>query len=275
MVQYPFPIPNGSPFPGSNIPFGIFHNEDNLDPRAGTAVGDHVLDLRILIQNGLPLDESIKEALASRSTGQSSLNAFAALAANVRNTLRKATATSISPWIVTVETLEEAGALLTTEDLGLRGGKSTTIPFLRCQDGVAVRVSTSLSRNGVTEDLLGRSDLKNLHWSPFQMVAHHSSSGCGLEIGDLLGTGTLSSSTEQIKEFGSHHDPTRRSGCLAELVLGGTWPFTLSNGSELGWLEDGDIVTMEGWAGSGDRVIGFGGVSAKILPAKEFPWCTP
>ncbi|KAF5987616.1 hypothetical protein FBULB1_2005 [Fusarium bulbicola] len=433
MVQYPFPIPNGSPFPISNIPFGIFHTEDNLDPRPGTAVGDHVLDLGILIQNGLPVDESVKEALASRSTGQSSLNAFAALAANVRNSLRKAiqetlrdessilyrddtgvisadqvtmhvpmkiggftdfmcslehvqtmgqmagynevpqnffdlpaayngrassvivsgqnvtrphgivpgpngatyspsqkfdfelemgifisksikygeptlasrardhifgfvllndwsardiqffemaplgpfngkaTATSISPWIVTVEALEEAGALLTTEDLGLRGGKSTTLQFLRCQDDVAVRVSTSLSRNGVTEDLIGMSDLKHLHWSPFQMVAHHSSSGCGLETGDLLGTGTLSSSTEQIKEFGSHHDPTRRSGCLAELVLGGTRPFTLSNGSELVWLEDGDVVTMEAWAGSGERVIGFGRVSAKILPAREFP----
>ncbi|KAF5252863.1 hypothetical protein FANTH_2187 [Fusarium anthophilum] len=433
MVQYPFPIPNGSPFPISNIPFGIFHTQDNLDPRPGTAVGDHVLDLNILIQNGLPVDKSVKEALKSRPTGQSSLNTFAALAANVRNSLRKAiqealryessiiyrgdtgviaadqvtmhvpmkiggftdfmcslehvqtmgqmagynevpqnffdlpaayngrassvivsgqnvtrphgivpgpngatyapskkfdfelemgvfisnpikygeptpasrardhifgfvllndwsardiqfyemaplgpfngkaTATSISPWIVTVEALEEAGALLTTEDLGLRGGKSTTIQFLQCQDDVAVRVSTSLSRNGVNEDLLGKSDLKHLHWSPFQMVAHHSSSGCGLETGDLLGTGTLSSSTEQIKEFGSHQDPTRRSGCLAELVLGGTRPFTLSNGSELVWLEDGDVVTMEGWAGSGERVIGFGRVSAKILPAREFP----
>ncbi|KAF4441006.1 Fumarylacetoacetase [Fusarium acutatum] len=415
MVQYPFPIPKASPFPISNIPFGIFHTEDNLDPRPGTAVGDHVLDLRILIQDGLPIDESVKEALES-----SSLNSFAALAPNVRNSLRKAiqealrdqssilyredtgviaadqvtmhvpmkiggftdfmcslehvqtmghmagynevpqnffdlpaayngrassvivsgqnvtrphgiipgpngatyapsqrfdfelemgvfisnpikygeptpasrardhvfglvllndwsardiqfyemaplgpfngkaTATSISPWIVTVEALEEAGALLTTKGLGLRGGKSTIIPFLRCQDDVAVRVSTSLSRNGVNEDLLGRSDLKHLHWSPFQMVAHHSSSGCGLDTGDLLGTGTLSSSTEQIKEFGSDHDPIRRSGCLAELVLGGTRPFILSNGSELVWLEDGDTVTMEGWAGSGDRAIGFG-----------------
>ncbi|VTT58041.1 unnamed protein product [Fusarium fujikuroi] len=414
MVQYPFPIPNGSPFPISNIPWGIFYTEDDLDPRPGTAVGDHVLDLRILIQGGLPVDESVKEALESPS-----LNAFAALAPSVRNSLRKAiqealrdessiiyredtgviaadqatmhvpmkiggftdfmcslehvqtmghmagysevpqnffdlpaayngrassvivsgqnitrphgiipgpdgatyapsqkfdfelemgvfisnpikygeptpasrardhvfgfvilndwsardiqfyemaplgpfngkaTATSISPWIVTLEALEEAGALLTTEDLGLRGGKNTAIPFLHCPDDVAVQVSTSLSRNGVTEVLLGKSDLKHLHWSPFQMVAHHSSSGCGLETGDLLGTGTLSSSTEQIKEFGSDHDPIRRSGCLAELVLGGTRPFTLSDESEIVWLEDGDTVTMEGWAGSGDRVIGF------------------
>ncbi|RBA20622.1 hypothetical protein FPRO05_08069 [Fusarium proliferatum] len=415
MVQYPFPIPKGSPFPISNIPFGIFHTEDDLDPRPGTAVGDHVLDLRILIRGGLPVDESVKEALESPS-----LNAFAALAPNVRNSLRKAiqealrdessiiyredtgviaadqatmhvpmkiggftdfmcslehvqtmghmagysevpqnffdlpaayngrassvivsgqnvtrphgiipgpdgasyapsqkfdfelemgvfisnpikygeptpasrardhvfgfvllndwsardiqfyemaplgpfngkaTATSISPWIVTLEALEEAGALLTTEDLGLRGGKNTAIPFLHCPDDVAVQVSTSLSRNGVTEVLLGKSDLKHLHWSPFQMVAHHSSSGCGLETGDLLGTGTLSSSTEQIKEFGSDHNPIRRSGCLAELVLGGTRPFNLPDESELVWLKDGDTVTMEGWAGSGDRVIGFG-----------------
>ncbi|KAF5637933.1 fumarylacetoacetate hydrolase [Fusarium sp. NRRL 52700] len=399
----------------------------SLDPRPGSAVGDYVLDLRILIQDGLPADKSVKEAFAS-----SSLNAFAALAPNIRNSLRKAiqealrdessilyrqvagiiaadqvtmhvpmkiggftdfmcslehvqtmgrmagysevpqnffdlpaayngrassvivsgqnltrphgiipgsngatyapsqkfdfelemgvfisnpikygeptpasrarehvfgfvllndwsardiqfyemaplgpfngkaTATSISPWIVTVEALEEAGALLTTKSADLKGGKNTTIPFLQCQDDVAVLVSTSLSRNGVTQELLGKSDLKHLHWSPFQMVAHHSSSGCGLNTGDLLGTGTLSSSTEQIKEFGSHYDPIRRSGCLAELVLGGARPFTLSDGSELVWLEDGDTVTMEGWAGSGDRTIGFGRVSAKVLPAKEF-----
>jgi len=65
----------------------------------------------------------------------------------------KATATSISPWIVTVEALEEAGALLSTEDLDLRGGKNTTIPFLRCQDDVAVRVSTSLSRKFSTSSM--------------------------------------------------------------------------------------------------------------------------
>ncbi|KAF5640179.1 quinate permease [Fusarium sp. NRRL 25303] len=395
MVQYPFPIPNGSPFPISNIPFGIFHTEDDLDPRPGTAVGDHVLDLRILIQGGLPVDESVKEAV--KSTIQEALRdessilyredtgiiaadqvimhvpmkiggftdfmcslehvqtmghmagysevpqnffdlpaAYNGRASSVivsgqtvtrphgiipgpdgatyapsqkfdfelemgvfiSNPIKygeptpasrardhvfgfvllndwsardiqfyemsplgpfngKATATSISPWIVTLEALEEAGALLTTEILGLRGGKNTTVSFLHCEDDVSVRVSTSLSRNGVTEDLLGKSDLKHLHWSPFQMVAHHSSSGCGLETGDLLGTGTLSSSTEQIEEFGSDHDPIRRSGCLAELVLGGTRPFPLSDGSELVWLEDGDTVTMEGWAGSGDRAIGF------------------
>jgi fumarylacetoacetase len=58
----------------------------------------------------------------------------------------KATATSISPWIVTIEALEEAGALVTTETQSLKGGKNTTIPFLQCHDDVAVRVSTSLSR---------------------------------------------------------------------------------------------------------------------------------
>ncbi|KAF9777084.1 hypothetical protein IL306_004646 [Fusarium sp. DS 682] len=181
----------------------------------------------------------------------------------------KATATSISPWVVTIEALEEAGALTIADVKGLKGGKNTTIPFLQCQDDVSVRVSTHISRGGVTEELLGKSDLKHLHWSPFQMIAHHSSSGCGLETGDLVGTGTLSSTTEQISEFGSEHDPIRRSGCLSELVQGGSKPFTLSDGSQLVWLEDGDVVTMEGWAGSGDRTIGFGKLSAKIMPAKD------
>ncbi|KAF4335470.1 fumarylacetoacetate hydrolase [Fusarium beomiforme] len=426
MVQYPFPIPNESPFPISNIPFGIFHTDDNPDPRPGTAVGDFVLDLRALVQNGLAVDDSVKKTLKS-----SSLNAFAALEPAIRNSLRKAvqgalrdessiiyrqdaavlpvdqaimhvpmeiggftdfmcslehvrtmgslagynevpqnffdlpaayngrassviisgqnvtrpqgifpgtkgatyapseqfdyelemgffiskpikygeptpaskardhvfgfvllndwsardiqfyemaplgpfngkaTATSISPWIVTIEALEEAGALTTAIVEGLKGGKNTVIPFLQCKDDIAIRVSTCISRGGVTEELLGKSDLKHLHWSPFQMIAHHSSSGCGLNTGDLLGTGTLSSDSKQIAEFGSDHDPIRRSGCLCELILGGSKPCTLSDGSELVWLEDSDVITMEGWAGSGDNAIGFGKLSAKVMPAKD------
>lgn len=100
------------------------------------------------------------------------------------------------------------------------------------------------------------------------MIGYHSLSGSGLATGDLIGTGTLSSTTMQAREFGNEHDPLRRSGCLAELNMGGDRPFTLSDGSELIWLEDGNTITMEGWAGSGDRKIGFGKFSTNIMPAK-------
>jgi fumarylacetoacetase len=200
----------------------------------------------------------------------------------------KGTATSISPWVVTLEALEEAGAVIPCEAGDQVGGKNTSIPFLQCQHDVSVQVSSYLSRKyhpggiragqfsdtlgganldiilgtgGPKRELLGRSDLKHLHWSPFQMLAHHSSSGCGLTAGDLLGTGTLSSTEEQAAGFEKYHDSIRRSGCLQEIVQAGKKPFPLSNGSELVYLEDGDTVTIEGWAGSGDSAIGFGSLS--------------
>lgn len=101
------------------------------------------------------------------------------------------------------------------------------------------------------------------------MLAHHSSSGCGLSTGDLIGTGTLSSTKEQVAESGDEFDQTRRLGCLHELVQAGTQPLRLSDGSELTWLKDGDIVIMEGWAGSGGQTIGFGQLSTLVTPAKE------
>lgn len=101
------------------------------------------------------------------------------------------------------------------------------------------------------------------------MLAHHSSSGCGLSTGDLIGTGTLLSTKEQVAESGDEVDASRRSGCLHELVQAGTQLLRLSDGSGLMWLNDGDIVIMEGWAGSGDQIIGFGQLSTLVTPAKE------
>lgn len=97
------------------------------------------------------------------------------------------------------------------------------------------------------------------------MLAHQSSSGCGLETGDLIGTGTISSTEGQILEFGSSHDPARRAGCLQELVQAGKRPLQLADGSELVWINDGDVVIFEGWAGSSEQMIGFGELSTQVI----------
>ncbi|KAJ4176149.1 hypothetical protein NW767_015543 [Fusarium falciforme] len=181
----------------------------------------------------------------------------------------KATATSISPWIVTMAALEEAGAVLRTETADA-GGKSTPIPFLACSDDLSIRVSSYISRNREYQrDALAQTDVQHLHWSPFQMLAHHSSSGCGMDTGDLVGTGTLSSSESQLATADGWREGVRGSGCLYELTCAGSKPFHLTDGSELKWLEDGDLVTFEAWAGSGDRAIGFGQLSVKVIPAKN------
>ncbi|KAJ4188858.1 hypothetical protein NW755_006354 [Fusarium falciforme] len=157
----------------------------------------------------------------------------------------KATATIISPWIVTMAALEEAGAVLRTETADAGGNRE------------------------YQRDALAQTDVQHLHWSPFQMLAHHSSSGCGMDTGDLVGTGTLSSSESQLATADGWREGVRGSGCLYELTCAGSKPFHLTDGSELKWLEDGDLVTFEAWAGSGDRAIGFGQLSVKVIPAKN------
>ncbi|KZL84378.1 2-keto-4-pentenoate hydratase 2-oxohepta-3-ene- -dioic acid hydratase [Colletotrichum incanum] len=160
--------------------------------------------------------------------------------------------TSISPWVVTLDALEEAGAVIDVEAGRFPGGKWTKQSFLSRSGDVSV-------------------NLKNLHWSPFQMVAHQSSAGCGLRSGDLLGTGTLSSTEQQASED-SVPPGTGRSGCLQEAMKNAKHPLLLESGENLSWIEDGDKVVMEAWAGSDGSKIGFGELSARVHPAKKQIW---
>jgi fumarylacetoacetase len=132
-------------------------------------------------------------------------------------------------------------------------------------------VAVDVGANRTKSALISRSNLKHLHWSPFQMLAHHTSAGCGLGSGDLLGTGTLSSSEMQAQEAaeeGRRGAEVGRLGCLHELTEGGRKPVDLQQDFTLTWLEDGDEIIMEGWAGQGSAKIGFGEVRGKILPAE-------
>ena len=98
------------------------------------------------------------------------------------------------------------------------------------------------------------------------MVAYQSLAGSGINSGDLIGTGTISTIAEQATEAG-YQQQTGRSGCLQEATNGGKEPIQLPQEAELIWLEDGDKVTLEAWAGSDGSRIGFGEVSARVLPA--------
>ncbi|KAL3957183.1 hypothetical protein ACCO45_007761 [Purpureocillium lilacinum] len=182
----------------------------------------------------------------------------------------KACGTSISPWVVSLDALEESGAIVTAEVGGLHGGKATSVKFLACQDDLDIEVSASISReNGKYSAPISRSNIKHLHWSPFQMVAHHTSAGCGLSAGDLLGTGTLSSSQEQAGQgAGENGNDVHNLGCLFELTENGTKPVDLGDNLSIAWLEDGDKIILEGWAGQGSRRIGFGQVAGIVLPAR-------
>lgn len=209
----------------------------------------------------------------------------------------KACGTSISPWIITLDALKEAGSIIPADKSGLQGGKATSLPFLSSQDDLSIQVSTFLSSkilnypfieiavhndpltspirgDGLERALISKGNLRHMHWSPFQMLAHHTSAGCGLGSGDLLGTGTLSSSQQQADEdLNVSGGNAGRLGCLYELTEAGKVQVELGAGNgTLTWLEDGDEITLEGWAGEGDSRIGFGSVTGKILPpAAQIP----
>ncbi|KAE8136066.1 hypothetical protein BDV38DRAFT_294102 [Aspergillus pseudotamarii] len=184
----------------------------------------------------------------------------------------KSCGTSISTWVVTMDALEEAGAIVPAKADVATAGKFTSNPFLKCAEDVSIDVSTFISRGDSHRTPISRSNLKHTYWSAFQMLAHHTSAGCGLAPGDLIGTGTLSSSAKQAGEdLEQASTGLGRLGCIHELTAGGKNPVQLASNLSLAWLQDNDEITLEGWAGEGDSRIGFGQVVGRIAPVAEVP----
>ncbi len=165
----------------------------------------------------------------------------------------KATATTISPWIVM------AAALTPFRTTG-QPNEVTPLPYLRdpapMHHDIALEVT--LTPAGGTETTISRTTARELTWSSAQQLAHHAACGCPMNVGDLLGSGTISG-------------PTRDSrGSLLELSWGGTEPLTLP-GATRTFLDDGDTLTLRGHAQGDGYRIGFGDCTGTILPALDLP----
>ncbi|MDQ7007404.1 MAG: fumarylacetoacetase [Acidobacteriota bacterium] len=165
--------------------------------------------------------------------------------------LAKNFATSISPWVVTLEALEPfrcAGPEPEFEPL----------PYLRSPEpwSYDVRLETLLATERMDRpQVIGRGNYRTLYWNICQQLAHHTVGGCPVQPGDLMASGTISGATRESR------------GSLLELTWRGTEPLRLESGEERKFLEDGDTMTLTGWAqGDGFRV-GFGEVTGRILPA--------
>ncbi|KXJ86991.1 putative 2-hydroxyhepta-2,4-diene-1,7-dioate isomerase [Microdochium bolleyi] len=175
----------------------------------------------------------------------------------------KAFATSISPWVTTLDTLQ--GSKCASPAVDLRKGGSTGAAHLRHSDekstwDLEFEVSVSRPKSTYKGPLLtSRSNLRDLRWSPGQMVAHLASSGCGLSTGDLIGTGTISSPNDS--------PALRTLGCLLELTEGGRVPAGSSKDAELRFLEDGDVVAMSVWDSA--RTFGLAPLSSPLLGSQR------
>jgi fumarylacetoacetase len=165
--------------------------------------------------------------------------------------LAKNFASSISPWVVTLEALEP---------FKLAGPKQEpeVLPYLTYEGekNYDIHLEVGITPEEGEETTVCQSNFKHMYWNMAQQLAHHTVNGCNINIGDMMASGTISG--KQENSFGS----------MLELSWGGTQPIQLKDGSERKFIEDGDIVTMRGYAQNGDIRVGFGEVSAKVLPAK-------
>ena len=164
--------------------------------------------------------------------------------------LAKNFASHISPWIVTLEALEP---------FKVAGPKQEpeVLPYLQYngQKNYDVNLSVSITPEGSEEKTVCNSNLKYMYWNMVQQLAHHTVNGCNIKVGDLYGSGTISGKDEN--SYGS----------MLELAWMGTKPLKMNDGSERKFINDGDTVTMRGFAEKEGKRVGFGEVSAKILPA--------
>jgi fumarylacetoacetase len=165
--------------------------------------------------------------------------------------LAKNFCTSISPWVVTLEALEPFRRPLSKQD-------PAPLAYLQRGDDFTfdIRLEASIKTEKMAiAEVITSTNFQNLYWSISQQLAHHAVGGCNLRPGDLLASGTISGADE------------RSRGCMLELTWRGANPLRLSNGELRKWLEDGDTLSITGWAQGDGYRIGFGEVAGKILPA--------
>ena len=163
----------------------------------------------------------------------------------------KAFGTSISPWIVTREALEP---------FRVNGPAQDPVPLPYLQQKGANNYDLQLAVDLETEAMqkpagICRTNFKFMYWSSVQQLVHHASSGCAMNVGDLLGSGTISGPEKSER------------GSMLELSWGGTEPLDLGGGVQRSFLEDGDSLTMRGWCQGDGYRIGFGQVEGTILPS--------
>lgn len=165
--------------------------------------------------------------------------------------LGKNFASSVSPWIVTLDALEPFRVDAPKQD-------PPVLDYLQYEGKKAfdIQLEVYLKPHGGQEHKISASNHKYLYWTIVQQLAHHTVNGCNLNVGDMMASGTISGPTKD--SFGS----------LLELTWGGQEPIQLADGSERKFLQDYDTITIRGFCERGGIRVGFGEVTTQILPAK-------
>lgn len=167
--------------------------------------------------------------------------------------LGKNFASSISPWVVTMDALEPFKVAGPVQDVEV-------LPYLKCdrKNNYDVKLEVGLTPEDDEESIISQSNYKYMYWNKLQQLAHHTVNGCPIKVGDLMASGTISG--KKAKSYGS----------MLELCWGGKRNIKLNDGKTRKFLEDFDVVSMRAWCEKeGEEKISFGDVTSKILPSIE------
>ena len=167
----------------------------------------------------------------------------------------KATATTISPWIVMRAALEPFRTSTPARDVPL-------LPYLQEPGPMLydIALAVALTPEGGDETIISRTSYAEMYYSAPQQLAHHTTSGCPVNVGDLLGSGTISGPEKDGR------------GSLLVLSWGGTEPFSLADGQTRSFIADHDTVTLRGICTGDGYIIGFGDCAGTVLPALADPY---
>ena len=165
--------------------------------------------------------------------------------------LGKSFASSISPWIVTMEALEPFRVAGPTQE-------PNVLSYLQTDrnNNYDINLSVSIKPDQGSAQIVCESNFKYMYWSMVQQLAHHTVNGCNIKVGDMMGSGTISGKDEN--SYGS----------MLEIAWAGSKPVQMNDGSTRVFINDHDTVTMRGYAEKDGRRVGFGKVETKVLPAK-------
>ncbi len=166
--------------------------------------------------------------------------------------LAKNFGSAIAPWIVTLEALE---------DYRVKGPEQepAVLPYLQYvgSKNYDIQLEVVITPENGEPATVSASNFKYMYWNMSQQLAHHTSNGCNVRVGDLMASGTISG-------------PGQHSlGSMLEISLGGKKPFILPDGQQRSFIEDGDTVTLRGWAEKNGQRVGFGEVYNLVESAHQ------
>ncbi len=240
-------------------PKGQTKPNDDQDPVFGPSkLLDFELEMAFITFDGKPLGENITTDEASDYIfGMCIMNDWSARDIQkweyvpLGPFLAKSFASSISPWIVTMDALEPFKTKGPVQD-------PKVLPYLEYKEDAHydINLEVGIIPENSEETIVCKSNYKYMYWNMSQQLAHHTINGCNIRCGDMMASGTISGDDQD--SFGS----------MLELTWRGTKPIKMNDGTERKFINDHDTVVMRGHCNANGVRIGFGEVSTKVLPAQ-------